>query len=136
MVRSRRLARSSLATLLCAAAALAAELPAGTELPIRLKTKVSTLSSRAGDPVEAAVIGGALAGATARGTVEKVAQSAKGDERSLLVLRFDELELGGSKTAVTAQVAKQSAALAPEVTNAASAPVNSARRRPTAACSS
>src|SRR3982750_1266839 len=105
MVPSRRLARSSLAALLFAAAAIAAELPAGTEIPIRLKSKVSTQSSRAGDPVEAVVIGGPLSGAVVRGAIDKVAQSAKGDERSLLLLRFNEVEIAGSKLKLAAQLA-------------------------------
>ena len=105
MVRSPRLARSSLAVLLCAAFAAAAELPAGAEIPIRLKSKVSTVSAKAGDPVEAIVIGGALSGALVHGAVEKVTQSAKGDERSALTLRFTEIESAGSKQKVAAQVA-------------------------------
>ena len=44
--------------------------------------------------------------------------------------------LSGSSPAVTAQVARQSPHEAPEVTNASSAPVSSASRLPTLACSS
>jgi len=81
--------------------ASAAQLPSGAEIPIRLKTKVSTQTSKAGDPVEAVVIGGPLAGAAVRGTVEKVVQSTKSDERSALALRFQELE----KAKIEAKVA-------------------------------
>jgi hypothetical protein len=104
MVQSRRSARSSAALLALACAAAAAQFPAGTEIPIRLKTKVSTQTSRAGDPVEAVATGGGFSGAIVRGKVEKASQSAKGDERSVLVLRFDEIESGGLKTPLAAQV--------------------------------
>jgi hypothetical protein len=67
------------ALLLAAAAATAAQFPAGTEIPIRLKNKVSTQTSKAGDPVEAVVIGGPLMGAAVRGTVEKTTLSDMGD---------------------------------------------------------
>src|SRR5690242_8518367 len=106
MVRSRRSARSSAAALALAFTAVAAQFPAGTEIPIRLKAKISTQSARAGDPVEAAVIGGPLSGAVVRGKVEKATQSAKGDERSVLVLRFDEIESGGTKAKLAAQLAE------------------------------
>lgn len=105
MVRSRRSAASSAAALAFAVAAAAAQFPAGTEIPVRLKTKVSTQTSRAGDPVEAVAIGGGLAGAILRGKVEKVSQSAKGDDRSVLLLKFDEIEGGGAKAKLAAQVA-------------------------------
>jgi hypothetical protein len=104
MVPSRRSLRSSCAALICAACALAAEFPAGTAIPIRLKSKLSTQTSKAGDAVEAVAIGGPLAGAMVRGTVEKSAASAKGDERSTLVLRFTEIEAGGKKAKIAAQV--------------------------------
>jgi hypothetical protein len=91
--------------LLCAACLTGAELPVGTELSIRLKSKVSSQTSRAGDPVEAVVIGGPIGGAVVRGAVEKVTQSTKGDERSLLVLRFDEVEAAGTKRKLAALVA-------------------------------
>jgi hypothetical protein len=106
MARSRRSARSRLAApLLLAAYVSAAQFPAGTEIPIRLRTKVSTQSSCVGDAVDGAVIGGPLSGAMVHGKVDKVAQSAKGDERSMLAVRFDEIESGGGKTKLAAQIA-------------------------------
>jgi hypothetical protein len=88
-------------------------LPAGTEIQVRLTTKVSTQSSKANDKVEAVVIAPVMAGgefaipagAVVRGTVEKATQSAKADERSALVLAFAELEISGVKTKLAAQVA-------------------------------
>lgn len=104
MVPSRRFPRSSAAALVLAFAAAAAQFPAGTEIPIRLKQKVSTQTSRVGDPVEAAAIGGALSGAIVRGNVVKSSPSSKGDERSVLAIRFGEIESGGVKAKLAAQV--------------------------------
>src|SRR5829696_7037225 len=105
MALLRRSSRSSLAALILAAGAAAVEIPAGTEIPIRLTSKLSTQASKPGDAVEAVVIGGPLAGATLRGTVEKAAQSAKGDERSMLALRFTEIEAGAAKAKIDTRVA-------------------------------
>ncbi|MBZ5585264.1 MAG: LssY C-terminal domain-containing protein [Acidobacteriia bacterium] len=106
-------AGSVLALLALSIPSLALEAPAGAELPVRLKTKVSTQSSKAGDAVEAVVIaplmaGGQFAipaGATVRGSVVKVAQSAKPDERSVLVLNFTGIEVGGDILKIAALVA-------------------------------
>jgi hypothetical protein len=95
--------RSSLFFLVCACS-LGAELPAGTDLPIRLKSKVSTQTAKAGDPVEAVVIGGPLAGALVHGKVEKATPSGKGDERSVLELKFGELESGATKAKLDGRV--------------------------------
>ncbi|MBZ5727527.1 MAG: LssY C-terminal domain-containing protein [Acidobacteriia bacterium] len=103
---------SAVAALLCAVA-FALDVPAGTEIQIRLKTKVSTQSSQAGDAVEAVVIAPVMvdgqfaipAGAMVRGTVAKAAQSGKADERSVLVLGFTEIEIDGAKLQVAARVA-------------------------------
>ena len=106
MDRSRRFLKSSPTAILCAACALAVEFPGGTDLPIRLRTKISTQTAKAGDPVEAVVIGGPLMGAVVRGTVGKSVKSSKGDERSTLTLNFAELESGAKKTKVEARVAE------------------------------
>src|SRR4051812_6240167 len=106
MVRSPRFLKNSLAVFVCAVCAVAADLPAGADLPIRLKSKVSTQTAKAADPVEAVVIGGPLSGALVHGTVDKVAQSAKGDERSTLVLKFAELESDKTKVKLDARVAE------------------------------
>lgn len=102
MARSPRLRNGSFALFLLAACAPAAQIPAGSDIPIRLKTKVSTQSSKTGDPVEAVVIGGPLMGAAVRGTVEKATQSTKGDERSVLILKFQEIE----KTKIDAKLSE------------------------------
>ncbi len=93
----------SLALVLSATALAAAVLPAGTELEIRLKTKVSSNASKPGQAVEAVlirpvVIGGGIvapAGAVVGGRVKHVSPITKADERALLELEFS--KLGESK---------------------------------------
>jgi len=92
--------------------AFALDVPVGTEVPIRLKARISSQTARAKDPVEAVVIAPVMAdgqfvipaGAVARGTVEKVTQSSKADERSTLLLTFTEIEFEGAKLTLAAQV--------------------------------
>jgi hypothetical protein len=111
--RSSIRSANALVALLACWPAIALQVPAGTELQIRLKTKVSTQSSKPKDPVEAIVIAPVMvngifaipAGALIRGDVEKAEQSAKPAERSSLSLAFTELEISGVKTRLAAQVA-------------------------------
>jgi len=92
--------------------ALALQLPAGTEIQVRLKAKVATPTGKAEDKVEAVVISPVMAdgqfvipaGAVVRGTVVKSVQSAKGDERSALTLGFTELEIDGAKSKLAVRV--------------------------------
>ena len=114
MARFPRLLKTSslLACLAAFAVAAPVEVPAGTEIQLRLKTKVSTQSAKPKDPVEAVVTAPVMvgsdfvipAGATVRGIVEKASQSGKGDERSTLLLSFDEIEAGGAKLKLSAHV--------------------------------
>jgi hypothetical protein len=88
------------------------QLPSGTEIEVRLKTKISTQSAKAGDPVEAVVIAPVMAGdqfaipagATVKGTVKQAVQAAKPDERSVLVLGFDRVEAGGAESKIAALI--------------------------------
>jgi len=97
----------------CAAEAGALEAPAATSIEIRLKTKISTQTAKAKDPVEAVVIAPVMvgqqfaipAGAAVRGEVETASQSTKPDERSVLVLNFKEIEINGTNHKLDAQVA-------------------------------
>jgi hypothetical protein len=111
---SPRRGSSALAALVALALpAAAVDVPAGTELHIRLKTKVATNTSKAKDAVEAVVIapvaiGGQFlvpAGALVHGAVETVKASAKPDERAVLELKFTELDLDGQKVKIAAKVA-------------------------------
>jgi LssY C-terminus len=103
---------SALLALLMSSSAFGLQLPAGTEIQIRLTTKVSTQSSKLKDKVEAVVIAPVMAsgqfaipaGAVVRGTVDKVSQSSKPDERSSLTLAFTELEIAGAKSPLAVQL--------------------------------
>jgi LssY-like putative type I secretion system component LssY len=104
---------SVVATLLALALpAAAVEVPAGTELHIRLKTKVATNISKPKDAVEAVVIAPVVidgqflipAGSTVHGAVETVKPSAKPDERAVLDLKFTELDLDGQKVKIATKL--------------------------------
>ncbi len=105
-------ARALLALAICIPA-FGLRMPVGSEIQIRLKTKVATPTSKAKDPVEAVVIAPVMvegqfvipAGAVVRGDVEKATQSTKPDERSTLLLAFNEIEIGGTKLKLAARVA-------------------------------
>ena len=110
--RSSMRSASALLALAACVPAFALQLPAGTEIQIRLKTKVATPTAKAKDAVEAVVIAPVMvdgqfvipAGAVVRGTVEKAAQSTKPDERSTLALTFTEIEIDGAKSKLAARV--------------------------------
>ena len=105
-------ARALLALAVCIPA-FGLRMPVGSEIQIRLKTKVATPTSKPKDPVEAVVIAPVMvegqfvipAGAVVRGDVEKATQSTKPDERSTLLLAFTEIEIGGAKLKLAARVA-------------------------------
>jgi hypothetical protein len=107
------LSASALLALAAYLPAFGLTLPTGTEIQIRLKTKVATPTSKVKDVVEAVVIAPVMvdgqfvipAGAVVRGDVEKVAQSTKPDERSNLVLAFTEIDIGAAKLKLAARVA-------------------------------
>jgi hypothetical protein len=91
----------------------ALDVPASAQIEIRLKTKISTQTSRPGDAVESVVIAplvarGQLAipaGAIVRGSVEKAARSTEADERAVLALDFGEIEISGRTYKINSQVA-------------------------------
>ena len=101
------------AAIFFAAPAFAVVLPAGTHLEVRLIGKVSTLTAKAKDPVEAVLVAPVViagefvlpAGTKLRGEVEQFANATKGDERSTLSLTFTELEVDGAKYKMQARVA-------------------------------
>jgi hypothetical protein len=113
MARYSRIRNTSLLLVLASSTAAAAlQVPAGTEIQARLKSKISTQTNKAKDPVEAVVIAPVMvsgqfvipAGAIVRGTVETATQSSKGDERSALKISFTEIEFDGVKTKIAAHV--------------------------------
>jgi hypothetical protein len=89
-------------------------LPAGTEIEIRLQTKVASNTSVAGDTVEAVVIAPVFldnktviaAGTKIHGTIEDVKSTqGKTDERAKVKLRFDEIEdSAGNKSKLSLQI--------------------------------
>jgi len=108
---SRRLRNGSVAAVLFPLCAWAVDLPSGTEVAIRLESKVSTGSSKANDSVTAVIVAPVLStgqviippGASVHGTVEKATQATQ-TERAALQLRFTELEVDGTKIAFAARV--------------------------------
>jgi len=101
MALHRNCLRSSLLAIALAAPILAVQVPAGAELEARLKTKISTTSSRAKDPVEAILIAPVMvsgqfvipAGATLRGAITEV-KPPEETVRAELGLNFTELQAG------------------------------------------
>ncbi|HUS07513.1 MAG TPA: LssY C-terminal domain-containing protein [Bryobacteraceae bacterium] len=95
----------SLLTAVCLG--LAAEVPAGTDIHIRITSKVATSSSQEKDPVEAVVITPVVvgerlvvpSGARLKGQVSAVKPPSRADERGILTLNFTQL-IGASGKAV------------------------------------
>ena len=106
------LRNTGLLALLLAVPAMGLDVPAGTELQIRLRTKISTQTSKPGDRMEAVVIAPVLAGdqfaipagAVVRGTVAKSTQSSQAGARAVLSLNFAEIEVSGKKSAISTQL--------------------------------
>ena len=109
---SIRTSRGAALTLLVWSSAFALQVPAGTEIEVRLKSKVSTQNAKPKDALEAVVVAPVMvsgqfavpAGAVVRGTVEKASQSSQGDQRSELTLAFTEIEIDGSKSKLASRV--------------------------------
>lgn len=88
------------------------DVPANTELDIRLKTKISTQTAKSGDPVEALVIAPVMvdnqfaipAGALVHGVIDKATQPATADERAVLVITFNSVEIDGVKLPLAAKI--------------------------------
>ncbi len=100
--------RSVVVAVLLSSAALAVQIPSGTELQIRLKTAVAASSAKAGQKLEAVIIepvvvNGQLAilpGALVEGTVQEAKPSTGADVRASLLPAFTKLKTAdGKKTA-------------------------------------
>lgn len=89
----------------------AVQLPAGTEVQIRLKSKVGSTVSRANDSVEAEVIAPVMAGevyaipagAAVHGVVAE-AKPSSGDQRAILLLLFKTVDVAGVPAKIDARV--------------------------------
>ena len=98
--------RTVLPLLCLVCCASAADLPAGTAIGIRLKTKVSSNASKANDPIEAVVIKPVMSGdrfvipygAVIKGQVTKAQPSEASDKRASLELNFNQLVAARDKT--------------------------------------
>ena len=106
-------ASAALAVWCCLAApAFAIPVPAGTEIDLRLKTKVASNSSKAKDPIDAIVIQPVVvngqvvipAGATVHGSVVETKASSGPDDRAMLWIAFTELELAGAQVKLVTTV--------------------------------
>jgi hypothetical protein len=94
------------------AAAAAVQAPAGTEVQVRLKSKVATDSSKPKEPVDAVVIVPVLvngtfvipAGAKLRGYVQEVKPASRPDERAIMDLAFSELDVSGVKVKLSSKL--------------------------------
>ena len=92
--------------------ALAMVVPAGTQLQIRLKTKIASNTSKPDDPVETIVIAPVTvngtpaipAGVTLRGVVTGASEATDPTVRATLALDFRELEIGGQRIRVHTQL--------------------------------
>ena len=112
MVRICGRAALFLPLLLLSVPARAQPAATGTRVFIRLKSAVSTRSSRPADPVEAVVIAPVevdrrtviAAGAVVRGTVEEVSHPSAAGERAALLLSFTALETGGARRTIVGRV--------------------------------
>jgi len=110
-MRLRSLVGSGALLVLTAAQAWALQLPTGTEVQIRLKSKIGTKLSKVNDPVEAQVIAPVMAGsvyaipagASIHGVVEQV-QPSSGEQRALLTLRFTGVDVAGAPVRIDTRV--------------------------------
>lgn len=97
------------------AATPTANVPAGTQMHVRLATKAGSTASKAGDAVEAVVIAPVVvegrmalpAGSKVSGKVKEARPAPNEKERALLVIEFTELSVpGGGKRTIAAKVAE------------------------------
>jgi hypothetical protein len=87
--------------------ALAAQIPAGTPVQIRLSTEINTSTAKVGDLFDGIVIAPVVvdskvamaAGVTIAGHVQEVTAAAKSDDRAVLGLAFDKFRDSSGKTA-------------------------------------
>ncbi|HUA20566.1 MAG TPA: LssY C-terminal domain-containing protein [Bryobacteraceae bacterium] len=92
----------------------ATQIPAGTQIQIRLTTAVKSTSAKVGDPVEAVVVAPVVAkgrivmaaGATLKGHVAEAVSAVKPDDQAVLDLDFDHVsDSTGAKAMLAAKVA-------------------------------
>jgi hypothetical protein len=92
--------------------ALAQQIPAGTEMAIRLTGSVSTSTAKIGDPVDAVAIApvaanghaAIAAGAELHGTVGKVTPASSANTRAALLLRFHRIVIDSRPYPIAARI--------------------------------
>jgi hypothetical protein len=107
-------ARAALAACCLALPAIAISVPAGTEINLRLKTKVASSASKFKDPVDAIVIQPVAvenefvipAGTVVHGVVLQAKPSTAADDRALLEIVFTQMDLAGSPMKISATLAE------------------------------
>jgi len=112
LMRRDYTAAGALAILLFSFPAFALDVPANTELDIRLKTKISTQTAKSGDLIDAIVIAPVMvgndfaipAGAPVHGTVDKATQPATASDRAVLVMKFTSIEINGAKLPIATKL--------------------------------
>jgi hypothetical protein len=111
MPKVRKLAALLLVGTACA---MATQIPAGTQIQIRLTTAVNTSTAKAEQPFEAVVIAPVVvgdrlavaAGAKVTGHLKEVKAATQPDDQALLDLAFDQIDdAGGTKAKIAAKVA-------------------------------
>src|SRR5581483_1597149 len=114
MDRSRSWCSKLLVGLLAVSPAVAVTVPAGTELELRLNSKVASNASKPNDAVEAIVIAPLAvngefvvpAGSTLRGTVRDAKPCPGAEEHAILDLNFSELKIAGKSVKVATQISE------------------------------
>jgi hypothetical protein len=106
--------KTAIFLLIAAGFAMAARIPSGTQIQIRLTTEVNTSSAKVGDAFEALVIAPVVvdgkvamdAGVTLTGHLKEVTAAVNPDDQAVLALAFDEIrDASGKKTSVAAKLA-------------------------------
>lgn len=106
--------RLSIAALAVACLHAATQIPAGTQIQIRLTTAVKSASAKAGDPVEAVVVAPVVAngeiamaaGATLKGHIKEAVAAVQASDQAALDLDFEQVsDATGAKAAIAAKVA-------------------------------
>jgi len=109
----RKIGKFGIVLLLGAAGTAATQIPAGTQVQIRLTTAVNTSTAKADQPFEAVVIAPVVvsnqlaiaAGAKVTGHLKEVKAATQPDDQALLDLAFDQIgDAGGNKANIAAKV--------------------------------
>jgi hypothetical protein len=105
--------KTAVLLLLAGGLALAARIPSGAQIQIRLTSEINTSTSKAGDPFQALVIAPVVvdgrvamaAGATLAGHIKELTAAVNPDDQAVLALAFDDIhDASGKKTSIAAKL--------------------------------